>query len=325
MSAPVFAPVDRLAVLGLGLLGGSAALAARERGLARHVVGAARRRAPLEAALERGVVDEVASPGEAVREADLVLLATPVGAMLETLRGVSEALAPGTLVTDVGSVKAPLVETLPGVLPPGVHYVGAHPMAGSHQQGVEHARGDLFEGAACVLTPGASTDSGPLERARWFWAGLGARVVDRSPLGHDEQVAWVSHVPHLLAFAYAQALEAAPERTGELAGSGFRDFTRIAASAPELWGDILAANHKAVAGPIHEVSRRLARLAQALEASDAEAMAEIFQAARTQLAEREAESNAPQGATYFARSGGENPEIPAARASSPERSSRERS
>ena len=159
----------------------------------------------------------------------------------------------GALVTDVGSVKRELAETLPGHLPDGVVYVGAHPMAGSHLRGVENARADLLEGACCVVTPTDGVDPAAVARVASFFEALGSRVVYRDPAEHDAEVGWVSHVPHALAFGYAAALSRAPEKAGELAGSGFRDFTRIARSEPDLWADILSGNGKAVAGSLREV------------------------------------------------------------------------
>src|SRR5690606_17292264 len=175
------------------------------------------------------------------------------------------ALAPGALVTDVGSVKGVLADTLPGLLPPGVHYVGSHPMAGSHEKGPDHARPDLFEGAACVVTPVPGDPPEAVERIEGLWRALGARVVRRDPAGHDREVAWMSHLPHVLAFAFARALAEAPPGARDVAGPGFRDFTRIARSDAELWADILVANAKALAGPLARVARELAEAARVLE------------------------------------------------------------
>lgn len=272
---------ERIAVIGLGLLGGSLARAARTRGAARTVVGATRRRSALEGALADGAIDEAAAPGDAVRGAELVVLATPVSAMAETIRAVAPGLAPGTVVTDVGSVKAVLDETLPGLLPPGVRYIGSHPMAGSHERGFEQSRDDLFAGAPCVVT---ETVSSP-ERDKLcdFWARLGARVIVRDAADHDAEAAWVSHVPHALAYAFAEALTRAPADARELAGSGFRDFTRIARSEPEMWGEILSENRKAVAAPLQLVAEALADIARAIEANDADALERKINAARETL------------------------------------------
>jgi cyclohexadieny/prephenate dehydrogenase len=299
---------ERVAVVGLGLLGGSLAGAARARGVAKRVVGVSRGRETAAAAVSAGLADEgTADLAAGVAGADLVVLCTPVSAMAETLRRAAPQLAPGAIVTDVGSVKARLVDTLPGLLPPGVHYVGAHPMAGSHHTGLRHARKDLFEGAACVQTPTASTPPAALARVRGFWGALGARLFERDPAQHDAQVAWVSHLPHAVAFAYAASLAAAPAEAFALRGTGFRDFTRIAASDPELWADILATNAKALAGPLAASAQALARLARAIEAEDAAAVHRFLAAASEALA----------AANGDARSGGRAGN-PVARAATPE-------
>jgi len=303
---------ERVAVLGLGLLGGSVALAARERGAARTVVGSGRRREALEEAVRRGVIDATASVERAVDAADLVILATPVTAMAEQLRRAAPHLRPGTLVTDVGSVKGVLAERLPGLLPPGVPYVGSHPMAGSHRRGVEHAESDLFVGAPCVVTASADTEPGAIERIVAFWERLGARVVRRSPAEHDAEVAWVSHVPHVLAFAFARSLGAAPATAGSLGGTGFRDFTRIARSDAELWSDILVANAKSIAGPLREVAEELRCFAVDLEAGDGDALERSIAEARAVLARALAASHGETANDSNARSGGTNPEIQAA-------------
>jgi prephenate dehydrogenase len=275
---PVF---ERLAVLGLGLLGGSVACAAKETGAAGRVVGATRRRDVLEQALARGFVDAVGTPEEAVRDADLVLLATPVFAMAGTVRKIAPHLREGALVTDVGSVKGVLHDTLPGLLGRGARYVGSHPMAGSHERGFENARADLFRAAPCVVTETASTPE--RDRLCDFWRALGARVVLRDPAEHDVEVAWTSHVPHVVAYAFAESLGAAPPAAREVAGPGFRDFTRIARSEPELWGDILTANRKALSAPLQAAGEALARMGGAIAANDADRLEHMISAARGAL------------------------------------------
>jgi len=289
---------ERLAVLGLGLLGGSVAWAARTRRVAGEVVGYGRRGEPLQRALAQGLVDRIAAdPAAAVAGADLVVLASPIGAMAELLSAAAPGLQPGVLVTDVGSVKAPLAETLPGLLPPGAIYVGSHPMAGSHERGAAHARPDLLEGAVCVVAETPQTPAAALGRIDSFWRALGARVVRRDPAGHDREVAWISHVPHAVAFAFVQALVEAPEGARELAGPGFRDFTRIGRSDPELWSEILIANGKALAGPLARVGERLAELARLIEAGDADGAMRWLAEARASLDRAEEISPEPGAKT----------------------------
>lgn len=272
---------ERIAVVGLGLLGGSVALAARERGVAKRVVGATRRADARERALRDGAVDAVAPLEEVARDAELVVLATPVYAMPDVLRRLAPGLSPGAIVTDVGSVKAPLAETLPGLLPPNAVYVGSHPMAGGHQKGMGFADAALFQDAACIVTE--APDRAAVERVCRFWRGLGCRVVQREAADHDAEVAWVSHLPHVLAFAYAAALEGGPAGVAEIAGSGFRDFTRIARSDAELWGDILTANRKAIAAPLQAARAALDALSRTIESGDAEALERLLAEARHTL------------------------------------------
>ncbi len=306
---PVFA---RMAVVGLGLLGGSVALAAKARGAVGHVVGSTRQAEARERALRAGAVDEVAELAEAARGAELVVLATPVYAMPKVLEALRPGLAEGAIVTDVGSVKGPLDEQLPGSLPPGVVYVGSHPMAGSHEKGMASARADLFEGAACVVS--GAGESAAVARVAAFWKALGARVVTRDPERHDAEVAWTSHLPHLLAFAFARAVGGAPEGWRDVTGSGFRDFTRIAHSDAELWADILTANRKAIAAPLEAFGASLTELSRVLESGDAEALEPLLDAARRSLfraasaadaAEDEANPSGPsRGETQARRSNG---------------------
>jgi cyclohexadieny/prephenate dehydrogenase len=285
---------ERLAVIGLGLLGGSVAAAAKRANVARQVVGASRSRDARAWALRQGWVDTAGEAREVVSGADLVVLATPVFAMGDVLAELAPVLRTGAIVTDVGSVKSPLAETLPGMLPSGVNYVGSHPMAGGHHSGVEHARADLFESFACVVTGGSAPAR---QRVCRFWQALGARVVERSAADHDAQVAWTSHVPHILAFAFASAFSESPSGAREVTGGGFRDFTRIALSDPELWGDILTANRKAIAAPLGAVGKAISELGRAVEANDPEAVERCISSARDALALVESPSlHARQGA-----------------------------
>ena len=298
----------RVAVVGTGLLGGSLALAIRERGLAREVVAVVRREQARREVVVLGIADRAERELAAgVRGADLVVLASPVEAMRGLVAQLAPHLGAGAIVTDVGSVKGPLAESLPALLPAGVTYVGSHPMAGSHQTGYAHARADLFVNAACIVTPARPANPAAEERVLWLWRALGARVLRRSAARHDEEVAWVSHAPHALAFAFAAALADAPASARELAGPGFRDFTRIAGSDPAMWADILVSNKQALAGPLLAAAERAAALARAIESGDAAAVTKLLFSARAQLAAGET----------LARSGGAIPETTAAKSAAP--------
>jgi prephenate dehydrogenase len=271
---------ERIAVVGLGLLGGSVAWASRARGVADSVVGATRQQAARDEALAKGAVDAIVSLEEAARGADLIVLATPVHAMPQVLEGLRPGLGEGAIVTDVGSVKSPLHDVLPSLLPGGVHYVGSHPMAGSHESGMSVATPDLFVDAKCVVS---AVDADALARVAAFWTSLGALVVEREPDAHDVEVAWTSHAPHLLAYAFAKAFEHAPEGASDLLGSGFRDFTRIAHSEPEMWADILGSNRKAVVAALEPIRESIDALVQCVESGDSEAIEAFLSDARARL------------------------------------------
>ncbi len=273
--------LEGIAVLGLGLLGGSVAGASRARGLAERVVGYDRDLEQAQRALALGFLSDVQpAPKAAVVGAQLVVLATPVEAMEEVLEAAAPGLAPGCVVTDVGSVKSAPAATLPALLPRGVEYVGSHPMVGGHRSGVRHASEDLFEGAVVVVTGDANRARG---RVVDFWTRLGARIEFRSPGEHDREVAWTSHLPHVLAFAFAGAFGDAPESAKRLIGAGFRDFTRIARSDPHLWAGILSANASALARPLERSAAVLEELAAALQSADGARLEDLLAKAGDEL------------------------------------------
>ncbi|TSE18348.1 Prephenate dehydrogenase [Tepidimonas alkaliphilus] len=245
--AAAAAPVRRLAVIGCGLMGGSFARALRARGLLQQAVGVARSAEARARAVALGVVDEATDdPAAAARGADVVLLAVPVAATEATLRALAPALADDALLMDVGSTKADVVAAARAALDAArlARFVPAHPIAGKEKAGVEHACAELYRGAQVIVTPLPETAADAQRRAQALWEAVGARVRTMTPQAHDAALAAVSHLPHLLAFAAVHALAQQPDgaRFLELAGPGFRDFTRIAASDPDVWRDILHAN-----------------------------------------------------------------------------------
>lgn len=264
--------VRQLAVIGCGLMGGSFALALRAAGLVQQVVGHSRSPASAQRALELGVVDAVAATAaEAAAGADVVLLAVPVASTGATLRSLCDALAADALCMDVGSTKADVAAAAAQALGPRAGaFVPAHPIAGKERAGVEHADAQLYRGCRVVLTPTALTDPVLTQRAAALWAALGARVETMTPQAHDDALAAVSHLPHLLAFAYFQSVAAQPEgrRFLALAGPGFRDFTRIAAGDPALWRDVFVANREAVLRHSGAFRAELQRFEAALAAGD---------------------------------------------------------
>ena len=237
---------DQLGLVGCGLMGGSFALALKRAGLVRRVVGFSPSQATRERALEMGVIDAVAlSAKQAAHGSDLVLVAVPVAATQNTLAALTDALSPHTLLMDVGSTKRDVVQAAALALGDKLAtFVPAHPIAGKEVAGVAHADVDLYSGCQVILTPTEQTGQAQIAQAQALWAAIGAQVRIMSALDHDSAFAAVSHLPHLLAFAAMNAINAQDQAAQflSLAGPGFRDFTRIAASDPAVWRDILYAN-----------------------------------------------------------------------------------
>jgi prephenate dehydrogenase len=241
--------IDRLAIVGVGLLGGSVAKAVRAQGLARVIVGVGRDPARLAPAVSDGVLDHATTDlAEGVAGADRVLLAAPVLANEALLARVWQAAAPGAVLTDVGSTKRGIVAVAERLVTerPEVRFVGSHPMAGSEKAGYAVARADLFRGATVVVTPTESTDAATAKGVGEFWAALGARVVVLDPASHDRAVAAISHLPHVAAWALVDAVARFAPDALNIAGRGFKDTTRIAAADPDVWREILLDNREAV-------------------------------------------------------------------------------
>ena len=272
-------PFERAAIVGVGLIGGSLALAARAAGLVGEVVGIGRSEANLAVARARGIVDSTVRDLADVPPVDLVVLAVPVRSTASVVRTLLPHLRPGTLITDVGSVKGEVVAACEAVLPADRPFVGGHPIAGSERAGAAAADAALFRGAPCILTPSPRTDAVALARVRALWEGVGARVVTMTPEAHDQALAWVSHLPHVVAYALVGALAQADGGFAALAGGSWRDATRVAASPAELWRDILLANADAVLAATDAFSAEVARLRAAVAAGDAAALQQILEAA----------------------------------------------
>lgn len=267
----------RLTVAGVGLIGGSLAAAARAAGLVGEVVGYGRSEANLRLAVERGLIDRWTRDPHVAADADAIVLAAPVGTCAALADAFRPHARPGTILTDVGSVKAGIVADLETAWRDVGAVVGAHPIAGSEASGAGAARADLFRDRRCILTPTAKTDPSVLGRVRALWEGVGARVEEMDARRHDDILARVSHLPHLVAFALVAAV--ADERTLEYAGDGFRDTTRIAASAPAVWRDIALANRDALGAATREFRVALERLEALVAAGDGPGLEAAFAAA----------------------------------------------
>lgn len=275
---------QRVAIVGVGMVGGSLGMALRERGLAKRVVGVARRAETVEQAVRLGAADEATTDlREGVRGADLVVLASPVLAMLDLAERMAPALAPGCVVTDVGSTKSLLVERLPRLLPEGTYYVGGHPMAGSERGGVEAGQANLFEGATYLVTPAPGTPEAVTARVIALATALGARPRLFDPVAHDRVAAAISHMPHVAAAAmvHAVAESGEPEATlRSFIAGGFKSTTRIASSPPEMWRDICLTNREALRESLVLFRDSVDAFLKALEAGDAEGVREHFARAR---------------------------------------------
>lgn len=269
---------DSLAVVGVGLIGGSVGLAAKARAATRRVVGIGRHPDNLARARDFGAIDEFTTDLAAgVRSADVIVFCSPVDLIARQARAAAPFAMPGALFTDAGSTKGTIVRDLDGQLPDHVRFVGAHPLAGSEKQGVEHASADLFAGRVCVLTPTASSDPRAVERATRFWQALGCEVMRLTPEEHDLALATTSHLPHLVASLLAGQL---PDKWRPFAATGFRDTTRVAAGDPALWTAIARENALAMSHSLEQFDERLQQLRRAVLSQDEDALTDILTAGK---------------------------------------------
>jgi len=275
---------EKVAIIGVGLIGGSFALGLKEKKLARQIVGAGRSAANLKLALERGVIDaSAADAASAAQGADLVMISTPVSQFERIFGEIGSNLKPGALVLDAGSTKRDVVAAArKGLGGKVAQFVPAHPIAGAEHSGAGAATVDLFRGRRVVLTPLKENKETDVEAATALWAGFGARVSRMTPEQHDEVFAAVSHLPHLLAYALVSDVSAranAAQLFGYAAG-GFRDFTRIASSHPEMWRDICVANSDELLKEVAHFSGQVEKIRKLLEKKDANAIEKVFSDAR---------------------------------------------
>ena len=277
--------IDRLVVCGVGLIGGSFAMALREAGAVGEIVGVGRSQASLDAALARGVIDRACLTwADALPGADFVLLATPVGQMDRVMAAMAPHLAPGTVVTDAGSTKRDVIEAAYRHLDANLAtVVPSHPIAGAETSGVGAAFATLYRDRKVVVTPLPENDPDAIARVREAWAACGAVLREMAPQEHDRVFAAVSHLPHLLAFGLVHDLaqRANAEQLFDYAASGFRDFTRIAGSHPEMWRDICLANRTALLDELDRYRAQLDEMRAALQSGDGERLEASFDIART--------------------------------------------
>ena len=276
--------IANLVVVGVGLIGGSFARALKERGQVGRVVGVGRGRANLDAALKLGLIDEIAEDAKrAFAAADFILVATPVGQMRQAFDRIAPVLKAGAVVTDAGSTKSDVVDIARSAFGAKFgQFVPAHPIAGAEETGAHAARGDLYEGKKVVVTALPETDAACVALVEAAWRACGARIFAMAPDLHDKTFAAVSHLPHVLAFALVDEIAGKPhaDTLFRYAASGFRDFTRIAGSSPEMWRDISLANRDALLCEIDAYVKRLAEVRAMIERRDAAALDGVFSNAR---------------------------------------------
>jgi cyclohexadieny/prephenate dehydrogenase len=308
-TAPQF---KKLALIGFGLIGGSIARAARAQGLVGEIVTTARSEKTRARVKELGIVDAVVETNaEAVRDADLVILCIPVGACGEVTRDIAADLKAGAIVSDVGSVKGAVVKDMAPHLPGGVHFVPAHPVAGTEHSGPDSGFAELFINRWCILTPPEGTDPGAVKRLGAFWAALGAKVETMTPDHHDLVLAITSHLPHLIAYTIVGTADELGQVTEseimKFSAGGFRDFTRIAASDPTMWRDVFLNNRDAVLEALGRFNEDLTALQRMIRRGDGEGLFDLFtrtRAIRRGIVEQGQETAAPD----FGRRTGEDAE-----------------
>jgi cyclohexadieny/prephenate dehydrogenase len=272
---------QRIALIGFGLIGGSIARAARQQNLAGEIVTTARSSKTRARVTELGIVDAVLeSNADAVRDADLVILCIPVGACGAVAQEIAPHLKPGAIVSDVGSVKGAVVRDMAPHLPAGVHFVPAHPVAGTENSGPDSGFAELFINRWCILTPPEGVDAQATEKLRTFWTAIGAKVEIMTPDHHDLVLAITSHLPHLIAYTIVGTADELAQVTSseviKFSAGGFRDFTRIAASDPTMWRDVFLANKEAVLEMLGTFNEDLSKLTRAIRRGDGEALFDHF-------------------------------------------------
>jgi cyclohexadieny/prephenate dehydrogenase len=276
---------DRIALIGIGLIGSSLAYDIKRLGLAREVVVATRSADTLKRAEELGLGDRyTTSSADAVVDADLVIVSVPVGASESVARDIADSLKPGAIVTDVGSTKASVIAQMQPHMPSHVHFIPGHPLAGTEKSGPDAGFAGLFEGRWCIFTPLPETDETALQKLRQFWEAVGSKIDVMDPEHHDKVLAIVSHLPHIIAYnivGTADDLETVTEsEVIKYSASGFRDFTRLAASDPTMWRDVCLHNKDAILEMLARFSEDLAYLQRAIRWGEGDKIFELFSRTR---------------------------------------------
>lgn len=277
--------IQRLVIIGVGLIGGSLACILRQRAACGEIIGCGRNHENLQTAVQLGIIDRYEiNPAAAVADADMVVIAVPLGEFAGIFRAIRDHVPAHVILTDVGSAKACVINDARAELPPALfnRFVAGHPIAGTEKSGVTAAFPELFENRKVILTPTEQTDAQACAQVQAMWETTGADVISMPVEHHDEVLAATSHLPHVLAYSLVDTLARMDERVEvfQFAAGGFRDFTRIASSHPKMWHDICLANRDAVLGVLAQFNHDLAILAQALEQGDSEQILTIFNRAK---------------------------------------------
>jgi prephenate dehydrogenase len=271
-------PLENVAIVGVGMIGASIGLALRQRGLAKNVVGIGRRQVSLRVARRVDAITHTTIDlAKGVREADLVIVCTPVGQIVQHVREAALNCRPHTLITDAGSTKQTIVASLDDGLPQGCRFLGGHPIAGSERSGAIHARADLFDGRVVIITPTINTRAEDFDLLEDFWEALGSVVIQMSPEEHDRALAVTSHLPHAVAAALATLI---PEKYFRVTGTGVLDTTRLASGDPTLWTQILVQNRANIAAALEQFGAKLTSLHAALRDNDEAALKQFLTLAK---------------------------------------------
>ncbi len=305
MPDPMF---DRIALIGIGLIGSSLARKIRQENLAGEIVISTRSQETLARAAELGLGDRyVSDPAEAVVDADLVIVSVPVGSSGAVAERIASSLKAGAIVTDVGSTKASVIAQMQPHMPEHVHFIPGHPLAGTEKSGPDAGFAELFENRWCILTPLEGTDEAAVERLAAFWRGCGSNIDTMDPQHHDMVLAMVSHLPHIIAYnivGTADDLETVTKsEVIKYSASGFRDFTRLAASDPTMWRDVCLHNKDAILEMLSRFSEDLASLQRAIRWGDGDKLFEMFtrtRAVRRSIIEAGQEIDAPDFGRFVA-------------------------
>lgn len=275
--------LETIAVIGIGLIGGSFALDVQRKKLAKNILGYDHSQENCRTALKQGIVHHSFDQyGDSLKQADLVLLAVPVQSFSSVLSQIIPFLRSGTIITDVGSVKRPLLKLMKQPQYRSLRFVGGHPIAGSEKNGPASSHGSLFEGKKFILTPDETTDRQALAKVRHIWEQIGSRIIEMDPKSHDKIFAWVSHLPHLLAYASIKAIS--DSDTPEIlnySGAGLKDFSRIASSSPEMWADIFLENQQYLLPTLQSFNDTIQQLQHLIKVQDRQKLLSLLENAKS--------------------------------------------